>query len=85
MFVQGTFTLSRNILGGEATINEEFNGFGCEGENQSPQLSWKDSPEGINSFAITVYYPDAPTGSGWVALGSVDIPANTSELKSGSR
>jgi len=41
VFAQNTFTLSSNDLGGEATINEEFNGFGCTGKNQSPQLSWK--------------------------------------------
>ena len=54
VLAQVTFTLSSNTLGGEATINEEFNGFGCEGENQSPQLSWKNSPEGTKSFAITM-------------------------------
>ncbi|MFB1023477.1 MAG: YbhB/YbcL family Raf kinase inhibitor-like protein [Vicingaceae bacterium] len=84
MFAQGTFTLSSNTLGGEATINEEFNGFGCEGENQSPQLSWKNAPEGTKSFAITMYDPDAPTGSGWWHWVVFDIPANTSELKSGA-
>ena len=84
MFAQGTFTLSSNTLGGEATINEEFNGFGCEGENQSPQLSWKNAPEGTKSFAITMYDPDAPTGSGWWHWVVFDIPANTRELKSGA-
>jgi phosphatidylethanolamine-binding protein (PEBP) family uncharacterized protein len=24
---------------------EEFNGFGCSGENFSPQLSWSNAPE----------------------------------------
>jgi hypothetical protein len=24
--------------------SEEFNGFGCEGENKSPQLSWANAP-----------------------------------------
>ena len=41
---QDTFTLFSSDLGGEATINEEFNGFGCIGKNQSPQLSWKNAP-----------------------------------------
>ena len=43
---QETFTLKSNDLGGEATITEEFNGFGCTGKNQSPQLSWSNAPEG---------------------------------------
>jgi hypothetical protein len=65
VFAQNTFTLSSDNLGGEATITEEFNGFGCNGENQSPQLSWENAPEGTKSFAVTMYDPDAPTGSGW--------------------
>jgi len=82
LFAQNTFTLSSADLGGEATINEEFNGFGCTGKNKSPQLSWKNAPEGTKSFAITMYDPDAPTGSGWWHWLVFDIPANTSELAS---
>ena len=43
---QKTFTLSSKDLGGETTKTQEFNGFGCSGDNQSPQLSWKNAPEG---------------------------------------
>ncbi len=82
LFTQNTFTLSSNSLGGEATINEEFNGFGCTGKNESPQLSWKNAPEGTKSFAITMYDPDAPTGSGWWHWVVFDIPSNTTELVS---
>ena len=64
-FGQRTFTLTSKDLGGEATKVQEFNGFGCSGENQSPQLAWTNAPEGTKSFAITMYDPDAPTGSGF--------------------
>lgn len=84
IFSQNTFTLSSNDLGGEATIKEEFNGFGCTGENKSPQLSWKNAPEGTKSFAVTMYDPDAPTGSGWWHWVVFDIPKNTNELISGA-
>lgn len=60
-----TFTLKSNDIGGQFTKKQEFNGFGCSGENISPQLLWENAPEGTKSFAITVYDPDAPTGSGF--------------------
>lgn len=82
LFAQDTFTLFSNDLGGEATVNEEFNGFGCTGENQSPQLAWKNAPEGTKSFAVTMYDPDAPTRSGWWHWVVFDIPVNTNELVS---
>lgn len=77
---QGTFTLESNTLGGNATSIEEFNGFGCTGDNVSPQLSWSNAPEGTKSFAITMYDPDAPTGSGWWHWVVFDIPSNINEV-----
>jgi len=84
LFGQNTFTLSSKTLGGQATITEEFGGFGCTGENQSPQLSWAKAPEGTKSFAVTMYDPDAPTGSGWWHWLVFDIPANINELVTGA-
>lgn len=75
-----TFTLSSTDIGGQATVTEEFNGFGCTGKNQSPQLSWANAPEGTKSFAVTMYDPDAPTGSGWWHWLVFDIDANINEL-----
>lgn len=78
---QDTFTLSSGTLGGNATKMEEFNGFGCTGKNQSPQLSWANAPEGTKSFAVTMYDPDAPTGSGWWHWVVFDIPADVHSLE----
>ena len=61
----GGFTLSSSDIQGQITDEQVFNGFGCSGKNISPQLSWKNTPAGTKSFAVTAYDPDAPTGSGW--------------------
>ena len=57
-----------------------LNGFGCSGQNRSPAISWKNAPKGTKSFAITLYDPDAPTGSGWWHWVVYNIPRSTSGL-----
>lgn len=72
---------STTVSEGEKLTNSHvFAGFGCEGENQSPQLSWMGAPEGTKSFAITAYDPDAPTGSGWWHWNVVNIPASVTSV-----
>ena len=39
-----TFTLTSKNVGGQATMNEVVNGFGCTGANMSPQLTWTNPP-----------------------------------------
>lgn len=80
-YAQSTFTLTSTTLGGQASKLQEFNGFGCEGENVSPDLTWENAPEGTKSFAITMYDPDAPTGSGWWHWLAFDIPKDVSSIK----
>ncbi len=58
----------------------EFNGFGCSGENKSPALQWRGAPKGSKSFAVTVYDPDAPTGSGWWHWSVINVPADVTSL-----
>jgi len=77
---QKSFTLLSNDIGGQATVTEEFNGFGCTGKNQSPHLMWKNVPEGTKSFAVTMYDPDAPTGSGFWHWVIFDISKEVTEL-----
>jgi phosphatidylethanolamine-binding protein (PEBP) family uncharacterized protein len=57
-----TFTLSSKIW--EVKLLEEFNGFGCSGEIlTSIKLVKCTSKE--RRASITMYDPDAPTGSGF--------------------
>ncbi|MGI4814642.1 MAG: YbhB/YbcL family Raf kinase inhibitor-like protein [Janthinobacterium lividum] len=39
--------------------------FGVQGGNRSPALFWENPPADTASFAVTLYDPDAPTGSGF--------------------
>ncbi|CAO3445453.1 YbhB/YbcL family Raf kinase inhibitor-like protein [Azospirillum largimobile] len=57
-----------------------FAGFGCSGGNRSPALSWTEPPAGTRSLAVTIYDPDAPTGSGWWHWVLFNLPADTRDL-----
>ena len=70
--------------GGTLKVEQVFNGFGCTGSNISPELSWSNAPAGTKSFAVTMYDPDAPTGSGWWHWVIFNIPANVTKLAVGS-
>ena len=80
--IAGNFTLGSNDLQGQLTKTQEFNSFGCTGENKSPELHWSNAPKGTKSFALTVYDPDAPTGSGWWHWMVVNIPATSTAISS---
>ncbi|MDF1749292.1 MAG: YbhB/YbcL family Raf kinase inhibitor-like protein [Alphaproteobacteria bacterium] len=62
-----------------------LNGFGCEGQNISPALIWTNAPIETKSFAITLFDPDAPTGSGWWHWVLVNIPADVTSLAEGGQ
>lgn len=76
------FTLtSPQLVSGNGFKQEQvLNGFGCKGGNISPELHWSGEPEGTKSFAVTIYDPDAPTGSGWWHWLVVNIPATVHTL-----
>jgi Raf kinase inhibitor-like YbhB/YbcL family protein len=80
----GSFTLTSHDLEGQLSLKQVFNGFGCSGENVSPELSWSNAPKETKSFAVTAYDPDAPTGSGWWHWVVFNIPATVASLSTNS-
>ncbi|MEG2173117.1 MAG: YbhB/YbcL family Raf kinase inhibitor-like protein [Desulfovibrionaceae bacterium] len=80
------FTLSSPQITAKTPMNVQqvYNGFGCTGANVSPELNWKNAPQGTKSFAITAYDPDAPTGSGWWHWVIFNIPATVNSIPMGA-
>jgi len=72
---------SPDIKPGARIADEQVaSGFGCTGGNVSPALSWSGAPQGTKSFALSVYDPDAPTGSGFWHWVMFNIPATVTSL-----
>ncbi len=61
-----------------------FNGFGCKGKNISPQIIISDVPKDAKSLALTIYDPNAPTGSGWWHWIVYNISPATKSIFSGN-
>jgi len=80
------FILMSPTIKPDAMLTEDqvYNGFGCTGKNISPALQWSGAPPGTKSFAVTVYDPDAPTGSGWWHWVVYNIPADVQALPEGA-
>ncbi|MBA5862790.1 MAG: YbhB/YbcL family Raf kinase inhibitor-like protein [Nitrospira sp. CR1.1] len=80
------FQVTSPTINDHGTIGNEhvFNGFGCAGRNVSPALQWAHAPKDTKSFAVTVYDPDAPTGSGWWHWLVFNIPPGTTGLPAGA-
>ncbi len=76
---------STDVSDAETLATPQLSGiFGAGGEDVSPQLSWSGAPEGTQSYAVTVYDPDAPTASGFWHWAAFNIPADVTELASGA-
>ena len=77
------FELKSKDVAANSTISQEFvfQGMGCNGANKSPELHWSGAPKETKSFAVTVYDPTAPTGSGFWHWVVINIPAKTTSME----
>ena len=67
----------------EQVLSAPF-GFGCNGKNISPALTWSGAPKETKSFALSMYDPDAPTGSGFWHWVVFNIPPDVTSLPKGA-
>jgi Raf kinase inhibitor-like YbhB/YbcL family protein len=70
--------------GGTIANEQVYKGYGCTGGNLSPALSWSGALAATKSFAVHMFDPDAPTGSGWWHWVVFNIPAGTTSLPKGA-
>lgn len=72
---------STDVTDGQSLPLAQVSGLlGAGGEDVSPQLSWSGAPEGTQSFAVTCFDPDAPTGSGYWHWAVYNVPADVTGL-----
>ncbi|RBP17305.1 PBP family phospholipid-binding protein [Roseiarcus fermentans] len=82
----GALTLTSPDIkpGGKIADEQVFKGWDCAGGNVSPALAWSQAPKGTKSFAVSVFDPDAPTGSGFWHWWVVNLPPDTTGLAKGA-
>jgi len=67
-----SFTLTSTAFSEGGPIPRRFS---CDGENESPDLSWADAPEGTQALALIVTDPDARDFVHWIAYDLTGTPS----------
>jgi len=80
----GTLRVTSMSFGDGQAIPMDYVFTGCGGQNRSPQLAWTGAPAATKSYVVTMFDPDAPTGSGFWHWLAYDIPASVTSLDAGA-
>jgi Raf kinase inhibitor-like YbhB/YbcL family protein len=68
--------------GGTFPASAWADAFGCTGGDKQFTLDWSGAPSGARSFAVTMFDPDASSGSGFWHWLVWDIPSGARQLTS---
>lgn len=82
-FGEGSMQLYSSAFKDDASIPKEYVMKAIGGDNISPPLTWKDSPKGAKSFAISMVDPH-PFANNWVHWLVIDIPADVNSIPEGA-
>ena len=55
--------------------------FTCDGENTSPEFSWKEAPKETKAFALVIHDPDAPRRDGFAHWVLYNIPPEIATIE----
>ena len=72
------FHLTSTAFKAEGDIPQRFT---CDGDNISPPLSWRGTPNGTKSFTLIVHDPDAPRPGGYTHWVIYAIPSSVTQLE----
>jgi len=78
------FTLSSPDFTDGGELPEWVRGASAGGADRSPTLVWQGAPAETKSFVITVFDPDAPSGSGFWHATLLNVPGTISSLPQGA-
>lgn len=79
-----TFTLSSPDFISGGGLPTWARGSAAGGEDRSPELRWAGAPAETRSYVLTVFDPDAPSGSGFWHWTLINIPSNARMLPRGA-
>jgi Raf kinase inhibitor-like YbhB/YbcL family protein len=84
--VQSFTVTSADVTDGQALPPAQMSGIFevPGGKDVSPQPSWCGAPAETKSYTVTMYDPDAPSGSGFWHWAVADIPASVTGLPTGA-
>ena len=71
------FELTSSAFSHDGNIPQQFT---CQGQDISPDLTWKNAPKQTKTFALIVHDPDAPKAGGFTHWVVYNLPGKINQL-----